>query len=111
MRTPDFIEQGVNEPDCERREPVPAWQAWLETVALVAALVAVGFLLDRRDPFLLQRRFSWLILAPLPAGLPDGSARRLACGPLQASALLIASRLHLTKVPDSVMEIVLGWLV
>jgi hypothetical protein len=111
MRIRDFIKKSANEPGGERREPVPAWQAWLETVALVAALVAIGVLIDRRDPFLLQRRFSWLTLAPLLAGLQHGSTRGLACGALQALALAIAWRFGLTPMPDSFMEMVLGWLV
>jgi hypothetical protein len=111
MRIREFIKKSANEPGGERRKPVPAWQAWLETAALAAALVAIGVLLDRRDPFLLQRGFSWLTLAPVLAGLRHGSTRGLACGALQAVALAIASRFDLTPVPDSFMEMVLGWLV
>jgi hypothetical protein len=110
MRIPDLIEKGAIEPAGARREPVPAWQAWLETLALVATPVAIGALLDRRDPFLLQRGFSWLTLAPVLAGSQHGSTRGLACGALQALALAIASRFDLTPMPDSFMEMVLGWL-
>src|SRR5229473_5515476 len=111
MRIRDFIVKGANEPDSGRRKSVPGWQAWVETVALLAAFVAIGVLFDRRDPFMLHRGFSWLTLAPLLAGLQHGSTRGLACGALQALALSIASRFDLTPMPDSVMEIVLGWLV
>ena len=95
----------------ERREPAPAWQAWVETAALAAALVAVGALVDRRDPFLLHRGFSWLALAPLLAGLRYGSVAGMACGAFQALALAAAWRWGGMSVPGSVPETVLGWLV
>lgn len=95
----------------ERREPAPAWQAWVETAALAAALVAVGALLDRRDPFLLRRGFSWLALAPLLAGLRYGSIAALGCGAIQALALAAAWRWGGMSAPGSVPEMALGWLV
>jgi polysaccharide biosynthesis protein PelD len=89
----------------------PAWQAWLETTGLALAIVAVGALVDRRDPFLLQRGFSWLVLAPLLAGLQYGSTHGLVCAGLQALLLAVGWRSGVVQVPDSVAATVLGWLV
>lgn len=94
----------------ERREPAPAWQAWLETAALPVALVAAGVILDGRDPFLLRRGFSWLAFAPLLAALRYGSIQGLACGAIQALALAVAWRWGGVPVPGSAPETVLGWL-
>ena len=94
----------------ERREPAPAWQTWLETAAIPAALLAAGALLDRGDPFLLRRGFSWLALAPLLVGLRYGSVPALACAAAQALAL--AASWRLVGLPHaSASEIALGWLV
>jgi polysaccharide biosynthesis protein PelD len=101
---------GAHETGSDRRPP-PRWQAWLETGALIAALIAVGALVDRRDPFLLQRGFSWFTLAPLLAGLQYGSTHGLACAAMQAVALAVAWRCGIISPPDSVVETVLGWLV
>lgn len=88
----------------------PAWQAWLETAGLVAAAIAIGALVDRTDPFLLRRGFSWLIVAPLLAGLQYGSTHGLGGAAIQALALLLAWKSGLAVVPDSAAETVLGWL-
>ncbi|HWE26082.1 MAG TPA: hypothetical protein VG496_19255, partial [Myxococcales bacterium] len=77
-----------------RRELAPPWQAWLETAACFAVVVAAGTLLDRSDPFLLRRGFPWLTLAPLLAGLQYGSARGITCAAGQALVLLAATKLH-----------------
>ena len=92
-------------------DPSSPLQAWLETAGLALAIVAIGALVDRRDPFLLERGFSWLVLAPLLAGLQYGSTHGLACAGLQALLLAAAWRSGLVQVPDSVAATVLGWLV
>ena len=99
----------ANETTLER-VAAPRWQAWLETLVLAAAFIAGGVLLDRSDPFLLHRGFSWLVLAPLLAGLRYGSVSGIGCGAVQALALAIAGRWGLTSVPGGALEIVLGWL-
>jgi hypothetical protein len=111
MKIQQPAQNGVNETGPQQRQPPPTWQAWLETLALVAAFVAVGALIDLRDPFLLRRGFSWLTLAPLLAGLQYGSTHGLAGAAIQALALAIAWRSGITSVPDSVAESVLGWLI
>lgn len=99
----------ANDTDSRRRPRW--WQTWLETIGLVAALVTIGALVDRADPFLLRRGFSWFALAPLLAGLQYGSANGLGGAAIQALALTIAWRSGLTAVPDSAAESVLGWLI
>lgn len=93
----------------ERREP-PAWQRWLETLGVAAALLAAGALLDRSDPFLLKRGFSWLALAPLLAGLRYGAVPGMACGAAQGLALVAAAAAARMQVPGPAAEAVLGWL-
>jgi polysaccharide biosynthesis protein PelD len=94
-----------------RREPAPAWQGWLETFAIPFLAIAVGAAIDGRDPFLSNRGFSWLALPPLLAGIQYGSTHGLACGAFQALLLGIASRTGFAAIPDSLAEILLGWLV
>jgi hypothetical protein len=93
------------------RPAAPAWQCWLETIGLSAAFIMAGALLDRRDPFLLQRGFSWLSLAPLLAGLQFGATRGLASASAQALAVAAAWKTGVVQVPGSIVEIVLGWLI
>jgi polysaccharide biosynthesis protein PelD len=94
----------------ERRERAPAWQAWVETAALPAAILFVGALIDRRDPFLLGRPFPWLALAPLLVGLRYGAVAGMACGALQMVALATAWRWGGPFLPGSAPELALGWL-
>src|SRR3982750_669226 len=86
-----------------------AWMSWAESLALPATLTAIGALIDRHDPFLLQRGFSWLTLSPLLAGLQHGSSRGLATAALQALLVTAAWKSGLAQVPGEFAEIVLGW--
>jgi hypothetical protein len=106
-----FMQGSAEETGTDRRTPPPAWMSWVESLGTSAALVAIGALIDRRDPFLLQRGFSWLTLSPLLAGLQYGSTRGLATAAIQALALAAAWKSGITQVPDTLAEIVLGWLV
>jgi polysaccharide biosynthesis protein PelD len=105
-----FMQGGAEETGTDRRAP-PAWMTWAECLGISAALVVIGALIDRRDPFLLQRGFCWLTLAPLLAGLQYGPSRGLATAALQALALAAAWKSGLAQVPDTLAEIILGWLV
>jgi len=97
--------------DAVSRRPAPSWQRWLETIGLVAALLVTGAIVDRADPFLLHRGFSWFVLAPLLSGLQYGSTQGLGGAAIQALALTAAWRCGLIAVPDSAAETVLGWFV
>ena len=94
----------------ERQERAPAWQAWVETAGIPAALLAVGALVDRGDPFLLGHPFSWLALGPLLVGARYGSVAAMACGALQMVALATAWRWGGPSLPGSAPELALGWL-
>jgi hypothetical protein len=106
-----FIQGSAEETAAGKRSAPPAWLSWAESLGIPAALVAIGALIDRRDPFLLQRGFSWLMLAPLLAGLQHGASRGLVAAAIQALALAAAWKSGLTQVPDALAEIILGWFV
>lgn len=105
------LDTANGEPGLERREPAPAWQAWLETAGLAAALIAAGTLLDRHSAFLACGGLPWLALAPLLAGLRYGSVHGMACGAIQALGMAVAWRWGWASPPGSIPENVLGWLV
>jgi len=111
MRLHPPSQHGGSDTGPEPRTPAPAWQSWLETVGLMTVLIVIGTLVDRSDPFLLRRGFSWFVLAPLLAGLQYGSTHGLAGAGLQAAVLAIAWKTGIVSVPDSAAETVLGWLV
>jgi hypothetical protein len=111
MRLHPPSQHGGSDTGPEPRTPAPGWQSWLETVGLVTALIVIGTLVDRSDPFLLRRGFSWFALAPLLTGLQYGSTHGLAGAALQAAVLAIAWKTGIVSVPDSAAETVLGWLV
>jgi polysaccharide biosynthesis protein PelD len=69
-------------------------RAIAETVAITAGLPALGFLLDRSDPFLLQHGFSWLILAPVLVALRHGLTLGLSSAVALDLALVIGWRTH-----------------
>jgi len=89
--------------------PQAAWIGWIESLGIAGLLLAIGALIDRRDPFLLHRGFSWLALSPLLSGLQYGSGRGLAIAGVQTVALIVAWKSGLAQVPDTIGEILLGW--
>jgi hypothetical protein len=107
-RAPDLGAWGLDAA-LERREPVPRWQAWIETVALALAALALGALVDAGDPFLLRHAFPWLALPPMLAGLRYGSAHGVSCSALQGVALAIAWALGRAPAPHVIPELALGW--
>lgn len=46
--------------------------SWIETIMITGAVPAVGFLVNRQDPFFLQADFPWSLFAPLLVGLRYG---------------------------------------
>jgi polysaccharide biosynthesis protein PelD len=92
-------------------EAAPPWQAWVEIAVLAGAAVAIGAVVDHRDPVLAQRPVPWLAIAPLLAGLRYGAGLGIACAAAQAAALLAAAWWRGSWVQGPLAEIVLGWLV
>jgi polysaccharide biosynthesis protein PelD len=57
---------------------------WTESVAISILLPVIGYAIDPSDPFFLEYRFPWLILAPVLAGLRYG----FICGIISAALLI-----------------------
>lgn len=56
-----------------------ARRAWMETLFVTLLAPAIGWAWNAQDPFFLQARVPWIVLAPLLVGLQHGSTRALAC--------------------------------
>lgn len=94
------------EPELPARVPAPAWLAAAESLALAAAFLLAGRLVDRGDPFLLAHPLPWLALAPLLAGLRHGASMGLLSGGALGVALWAAS----AGLPWTVFEAAAGWM-
>jgi hypothetical protein len=70
-------------------------RAILETVALTLAFPAIGFALDRNDPFFLSQRFPWVVLAPMLISLRHGFLLGLSCALFLDTGLAVAWRAQL----------------
>jgi polysaccharide biosynthesis protein PelD len=58
---------------------------WTESIAISLLVPAIGYVIDPSDPFFINYRFPWLILAPMLAGLRYG----FVCG-ITSAALLVS---------------------
>lgn len=58
---------------------------WTESIAISLSVPVIGYAIDSSDPFFINYRFPWLILAPVLAGLRYG----FVCG-LTSAALLVS---------------------
>jgi len=90
------------------RRPRSSPKALLETVALTLAMPGIGWLIDRTDPLMLNRPFSWLLVAPLLIGIRHGLA--FGCGSAIAldAVLVFAWRAHALGVESLPGETVVG---
>jgi hypothetical protein len=75
-------------------DPPRSSRALVESIALSALLPAVGWLVDRADPFLLGHSFPWIVFPPILAGLRHGFAPGCACAGLLGGGLVAAWRAH-----------------
>jgi len=82
--------------------------AVVESLVIGAALPAVGFLINRTDPFFLARPFSWIVLPPLLAGIRHGFAAGCASASVMAFALVLSVRYHVFGVDAFPGEALLG---
>jgi hypothetical protein len=82
-------------PAAERTKPAArSWSAIAESIAIGLLLPAIGWLVNRRDPFLEARPFSWFVLPPLLAGLRHGFAAGCASAATLGASLIVGWRLH-----------------
>ena len=95
-------------PTFEHRVRSPAWLALLESLGLAALLLVIGSLVNRSDPFLMRRGFSWMALAPLLAGLRHGSGYGMLCGAALDVLLAVGSKVGLAT-PTFELEAAFGW--
>lgn len=73
-------------------------RAIAETVAITVGLPALGYLIDRTDPFFIQYRFSWIIFAPLLIALRHGFMLGFASAAMLDLALVVGWRTHLLAI-------------
>jgi polysaccharide biosynthesis protein PelD len=83
-------------------------RAVVESVVLTLAFPALGYLLDRSDPFFLARPFPWIVFAPLLVGLRHGFAPGCTSAFLLAGALIVAWRARVLGVVAFPAESALG---
>ncbi|WP_167535590.1 GAF domain-containing protein [Nitrosospira multiformis] len=83
---------------------------WLESIAVSLSLPIIGYAVDPSDPFFVDYRFPWLILAPLLIGLQYGFACGIASAALLISVISIGFFLRLPQVPFFPKEMVTGLL-
>jgi hypothetical protein len=84
-------------PSASRRGRQSAWaspQAVLETVVLTLAVPGVGWLVDRTDPLMLHRSFSWLVVVPILVGMRHGLILGCASAIGLDAAVVFAWRAH-----------------
>jgi hypothetical protein len=75
-----------------------------EALLLALAFPAIGWAIDRSDPFLLRQPFSWLIVPPILAGLRHGFAAGLVSAAVIDGGIAIAWRLgKVSTLPTTAM--------
>ena len=83
---------------------------WLESIAISLSLPVIGYAVDPSDPFFIDYRFPWLILAPVLVGLRYGFVCGIASAALLISAISIGFYLGLPQVPFFPKEMFTGLL-
>lgn len=83
-------------------------KALLETAGLTLAVPCIGWLLDRNDPLMLHRSFSWLILAPFLVGIRHGLALGCASAIALDAVIVFAWRAQALGVEALPGETVVG---
>lgn len=93
-----------------RRYGTSSPKAVLEAAAITLAVPCIGWLLDRSDPLMLHRPFSWLLVAPLLVGIRHGLALGCASAIALDGVLVFAWRAHALGVESLPGETVIGLL-
>ncbi len=84
--------------------------AWLETLALTAIVLAIGYSVNAEDPFYLHHQFPWLIIAPLLIGLRYGFLFGMTSTSLFIALFTSGRYFNWVVVPDFPVEMVVGML-
>jgi polysaccharide biosynthesis protein PelD len=80
------------EPAVKEHRPL---RVFLETLIITVAFPAIGYAVDRQDPFFLRHPFSWLAVAPLLIALRHGFAFGFASAMAIDLAITVSWRLRL----------------
>jgi hypothetical protein len=84
--------------------------AGLETLAVTAILLAIGYGIDAADPFYLHHQFPWLIVAPLLIALRYGFLFGMSSTFLLVGLLMVGKYSNWQSVPVFPVEMVVGML-
>lgn len=79
-----------------------------EAAAITLAIPALGFGIDRTDPFFLKYHFPWLVFAPLLIALRHGFTLGFGSSVVLDVALVLAWRTHAVPIEGFPAEIVVG---
>lgn len=83
---------------------------WVETVVIALLLPAIGYSLDASDPFFMDYRFPWLILAPVLISLRHGFVCGMTSSALLVSVVSVCFYLERPEVPFFPKEMIIGML-
>ena len=79
-----------------------------ESLVITAAIPAIGYIVDRDDPFFLRHRFPWIVFAPLLVALRHGFRVGFASAGLLVVALIFAWRTRVVPMAGFPGEPVVG---
>lgn len=79
-----------------------------ESIVLTAAIPAIGYVVDRNDPFFLRHRFPWLAFAPLLVALRHGFRIGFGSAGILVVALILAWRTRIVPMAGFPGEPVVG---
>lgn len=83
---------------------------WTESIAISLLLPVIGYAIDPADPFYLDYRFPWLILAPIFTSLRYGFVCGMTSSVLLISMVLSSFYLGWPEVPFFPKEVIVGLL-
>ncbi len=83
-------------------------RAYVETAAITLAVPAIGFVVDRSDPFFLKHPFSWVIFAPLLIALRHGFTLGFTSAAVLNLTIVIGWRTHFLSIERFPAEPLVG---
>ena len=79
-----------------------------ESIAITVAIPAIGYVVDRDDPFFLHHRFPWIAFAPLLVGSRHGFRMGFTSAAMLAVSLIVAWRTRVVPMASFPGEPVVG---